>query len=409
MNTLVVCRSQAIFDASVVPDGLPKIDTAWIDQFILPSDGPGRIVLNCYVGRGPLSHALEPSAALFFDHGEEGYPVFGIPSEGPRGAALRGAALGEHMTVQESGAAFIVNVTVAKTVALASWDAAANNQLDATSFAGIQATLGELKAVLDTIVGTYALYQYPLVWKRLHERHSYAFVDTESGASTRSFRPVRADNFIPFRLNASPHVGDKGFADPVHGVAASLVEAKLTAPLVFLKDSLWEEDIRARFLLQFWIVEYFAESRAAVVPVDAAARAFVKALEELTAEHLPQHLAEFKSRKGELLRRTLAEKVRACCDALRIQYDDAVFKRAKRVRDNLSHGSAYTESELIETEQYIRELSRYILRREFESRGIFLEGPVKPMSDLPMLTVPFVDVAAKEKKTAQFQLPSPGE
>jgi hypothetical protein len=120
-------------------------------------------------------------------------------------------------------------------------------------------------------------------------------------------------------------------------------------------------------------------------------------------------LAEFKNRKGELLRRTLAEKVRACRDALRIQYDDAVFKRAKRVRDNLSHGSAYTESELIEMEQYIRELSRYILRRELESRGSFLEGSVKPLSDLPTLTVPFMNAADQEKKTAQFQLPAAGQ
>jgi hypothetical protein len=184
---------------------------------------------------------------LFFDHGEETYPVFEIPSEGPRGAALRGATLGEHITVDENGAAFVVNLTVAKTIALASWDAAANNQLDSDLFFGIQATLLELKAVLDTIVGTYALYQYPLVWKRLHERHSYAFVDTETGATTRSFRSIQADNFIPFRLNASPHVADVGFVDPVHGVVASLVEAQLTEPLVFLKDSLWENDIRSRF------------------------------------------------------------------------------------------------------------------------------------------------------------------
>jgi hypothetical protein len=143
-----------------------------------------------------------------------------------------------------------------------------------------------------------------------------------------------------------------------------------------------------------------------MMPVDATARTFVKALEDLTAQYLPEHLAQFKKRKGELLRRTLAEKVGACCDALRIQYDDLVFKRAKRVRDNVSHGSPYTERDLIEMEQYIRELSRYMLRRELESRGIFLEGPPRPMSELPILTVPFVDAAQKEKMKTSFQLPS---
>jgi hypothetical protein len=199
-------------------------------------------------------------------------------------------------------------------------------------------------------------------------------------------------------------LSDRGFVDSVHEVAASLVGAKLTEPLIFLKDSLWHGDIRARFLLQFWIVEYFAEKRASAMPADESSRAFVQALEALTAQQLPEHLARFKNRKGELLRRTLAEKVRSCCEALRIEYDDAVFKRAKGIRDNLSHGSAYTETDLMEMEQYIRELSRYILRRELESRGIFLEEPSKPISELPILKVPFASVAQMEKKSAQFEL-----
>src|SRR5262249_15924859 len=114
--------------------------------------------------------------------------------------------------------------------------------------------------------------------------------------------------------------------DAVHPSIVSLVEAKLTEPLVFLKDSLWEKDIRVRFLLQFWIVECFAEKRAASIPDDVTARELVKALEQFTEKHLPNHLAYFKNRKGELLRRTLVEKVKACCDALRIQYDYVVFK-----------------------------------------------------------------------------------
>jgi hypothetical protein len=72
------------------------------------------------------------------------------------------------------------------------------------------------------------------------------------------------------------------------------------------------------------------------------------------------------------------------------QYDDAVFKRAKKVRDNLSHGSTYSESDLMEMEVYIREMSRFILRRELETRGIFLDGEPKPISELPVVEMPFV-------------------
>lgn len=404
VTPFVICRSQAIFDASVVPDGLPAIDTRWIDQFIFPTDGPGSIIMNSYLGRGPLSHELEPSADLFFNHGEEAYPVFGIPSEGPKGAALLGALASDHVTVDEGRAAFILNVTVAKTITLSSWDVAVNNQLDPSLLSGIVGVLQETKAVLDTIIGTYALYQYPLVWRRLHERHSYAFVDSDTGATTRTFRPIQGDNFVPFRLNASSKLCGEQFVDAIHGVTASLVKADLAAPLAFLKDSLWHSDLRVRFLLQFWIVEYFAEKRASASQ-DSSARAFVAALEELVAQHSPEHLARFKSRKGELLRPTLAEKVRSCCEALRIEFDGAVFKRAKRVRDNLSHGSAFAAIDLVEMDQYIRELSRYILRRELEARGIFLEAPAAPISELPVLKVPFERVAQREKNTAHFQLP----
>jgi hypothetical protein len=272
--------------------------------------------------------------------------------------------------------------------------------------AGINTTLDETKAVLDSVVGSYALYQFPLVWQQLVERHSHAFVDFANNVTTRAFFSMRPDNFIAFRLNASSYVlEDRTFLDPLHKQVAALVSAKLLEPLVFLKDSLWHKDIRARFLLQFWIVEYFAEKRSADLPADAENRSFVAALEALTREHLPQHLERFKTKKGELLRRTLAEKVSSCCGALRIFYDDAEFKRAKKVRDNLSHGSAYTPQALAESELYIRLLCRYILRRELESRRIFLEGDATPFNELKVLTIPTFRADRPDMKTASVQIP----
>jgi len=193
--------------------------------------------------------------------------------------------------------------------------------------------------------------------------------------------------------------------DPLHKQVAALTSAKLLEPLVFLKDSLWHKDIRARFLLQFWIIEYFAERRAADLPPDDDNRSFVAALEALTKEHLPQHLDRFKSKKGELLRRTLAEKVAACCEALRIHYDDADLKRAKKVRDNLSHGSAYMAQALSESELCTRLLCRYVLRRELESRGIFLEGDATAFNELKVLTVPSFRSDRPDMATASVPIP----
>jgi hypothetical protein len=104
---------------------------------------------------------------------------------------------------------------------------------------GINAALDGTKAVLDSVVGSYALYQFPLVWQQLTERHSHAFVDFSEKVTTRSFFSMRSDNFIAFRLNASSYVvEDRTFLDPLHKQVAALGAAKLIEPLVFLKDSL---------------------------------------------------------------------------------------------------------------------------------------------------------------------------
>jgi hypothetical protein len=50
-------------------------------------------------------------------------------------------------------------------------------------------------------------------------------------------------------------------------------------------------------------------------------------------------------------------------------------------------------------------LSRLFLRREFQSRHIFLDGEPKPFAELSILKVPFVDVMKQEKKTATVELP----
>ncbi len=389
MSTAVVCRSQAVFNASVVADGLPTFEGKWLEDMVVSSDGPGKLFLTTYLGRGPFDHSLGASAELFFDHGEKPYPAFEIPSVGPSNAALRAYKSDQHLKIPETGALFVVNVTTVKTVTLESWEVASENRIDAALAAGISATLSETKAVLDAIIGSYALYQFPLVWQHAFERHSHAFFDSAKQLTTRAFHLLRTDNFVSFRLDASSQVApDHAFVDPLHKQAAAVVGAQLVEPLIFLKDSLWHRDIRARFLLQFWIVEYFSEQRAVNLPPDQDMRSLVAALEALTKQHLPEHLARFKNKKGELLRRTLAEKVEACCEALRVQYEDADFKRAKNVRDNLSHGSAYSQQDLNESELYIRSLCRHVLRRELEWRGIFLEGAPQPFEQLKILTIP---------------------
>jgi hypothetical protein len=127
----------------------------------------------------------------------------------------------------------------------------------------------------------------------------------------------------------------------------------------------------------------------------------VNTLETLVSAYAPDDLARFNAKKGELLRRTLAEKVKACLDHFKVQYDDELFKRAKRVRDALSHGSGYQQEELVLMEHYVREIARYLLQRDLEFKGIFLDGQAKPQTELPTIVPWFVKKAGKEQ-TASF-------
>ena len=85
-----------------------------------------------------------------------------------------------------------------------------------------------------------------------------------------------------------------------------------------------------------------------------------------------------------------------CLDHFRIKYDDELFKRAKRVRDNLSHGNTYDQAELVLMEHYMREISRYLIQRDIEFKGVFLDGNPKPATDLPVIE-PMFEQRAKQK------------
>ena len=196
------------------------------------------------------------------------------------------------------------------------------------------------------------------------------------------------DTFIPFVMDASSRVQPNGsFFDPVLLNAGAISEAGLVTQLGFLRDSLWVDDIGTRFLLQFWVVESLAERHADDMPDDAVTRDAVDDIQEVISAHLPNRVALFKAKKGDILRRTLVEKVTFCLGELRIAYDDAAFKRAKKVRDGISHGTGASEQSLLEAEHYVRDLSRAMLRRELERHGLFLSGTAVHFDQMPVLTV----------------------
>jgi hypothetical protein len=274
-------------------------------------------------------------------------------------------------------------------------------KLDHRTAALVQQTVASNGSILATIAGAYALYQYPLVWRPLEERHLYFFINSESKQATKSLETLQPDNFIPFKLNPGGRIRDSLLADALIANPEQIIHAEIGAPLVLLKDSMWHSDLRTRFLLQFWIIEYFAEKYSTGSSADPDAAQLADALDDLVAQHLPQHLARFKSKKGEFTRRTLAEKAQAAFAYLKIQYDDRVFKGAKRVRDNLSHGSSYGQNDLVEMELYVREIARHMIRRDLEFKGIFLDRDPRPAAELPVI-IPSYMRALHDRSQAKF-------
>jgi hypothetical protein len=400
-KTVLVTRSQAFFQAFVLPNTLPAIDAQWIDHFHLSLPIQVGTSVRAWLGRGPVTHHLGVSAMLFFEGSDDAYPVFSYPSESPKGSGLKASKTTRLLVADEQTAIFCLEAISVTLVPPEAFDQGLAERLDDTIATLVQQTVATNGSILATIAGAYALYQYPLVWRPVEERHLYFFINPETKHATKSSETLRPDNFIPFKLNPAARIHDGLLADALITNPAQIIQAAISAPLVLLKDSMWHSDLRTRFLLQFWIIEYFAEKYSTGSSTDPDAAQLADALDDLVAQHLPQHLARFRSKKGEFTRRSLAEKAQAAFGHLRIEYDDRTFKRAKRVRDNLSHGSSYDSNDLVDMERYVREVARHFIRRDLELKGIFLDGIPTPVAELPVI-VPSYMRALDERKHAAF-------
>lgn len=392
----LVAFSQAWFEPFVVTDSLPTVDAKSLEQVFASLDTT--LSGRAWLARGPAQNAIGATAMLFFQNSAEPYPVFSQPSLSPKGSSVHVSKVPRTLTVREDSAVFCVEVANTAQASVEMYEAA---MADKPDIEAAQPTIDAARAARDTLIGAFALYQYPLVWRYLDERNGYLLVNTETKGATKHWERPATDNFIPFRLNATTKLNGALLRDGVIESADALLTEGAKEPLALLKDSMWHSDIRTRFLLQFWIIEYFADQLSGTLPPDDDNYRFVNTLEALVFTHAPDDLPRFRAKKGELLRRTLAQKVKACLGHFKVQYDDDLFKRAKKVRDALSHGSGYQHQELVLMEHYVREIARYVLQRDLEFKGIFLDGEAKPQTELSNIVPWFVKKAGKEQ-TASF-------
>lgn len=397
-SVCLVVRSQAWFRASVILDTLCLFNIKAIEQFPFPP--PNMVNLRSWIGKGPCACDIGATATLYFDHGEESYPIFTWPSVSPKGAGLYTNPVMRKLVIDEQTAVFCLEVAASIPVAPELFNQVSGLLSDADkSF--IMESLNKTQELVHSLAGAYSLYQYPLVWDYMDERHQWTMIDVATKEGKPGFEEPKVDNWIPFRLDVGSKITCDGMLrDGITQNFAQLVKEDFRQPFIFLKDSMWHADIRTRFLLQFWIIEYYADKYTETVPVNHEIQGFIDNLEAIVKEKFPSFADYFKLRKGELARLTLSQKAQACFQAMRIQYDDKLFKRAKAVRDRLSHATEYKENELREMELYVREIVRHLIRRDLELQGVFLDGERKSKSELPEIIPSFPD--PRDRLTKDF-------
>lgn len=388
-SVLLVVRSQVWFQASVVLDTLCPFNVQAIEKFPVPS--ANAVNLRSWIGKGPCTCDIGATATFYFDHGKESYPVFTWPSVSPKGAGLHTTALMRKLVMDEHTAVFFLEAAASIPINPELFKRVPE-KLDEADKILIRKNLSNTQSIVHSLAGAYSLYQYPLVWDYMDERHQWMIIDMNLREGKPSYEEAHIDNWVPFRLDVGAKITDAGFLrDGISEHFGELIKDDLKQPFILLKDSMWHTDIRTRFLLQFWIIEYYADKYDVAPPENREVNIFIENLETIVREKFPAFSDLFRLRKGELMRLTLSQKVQSCFQVMKIQYEDKLFKRAKAVRDHLSHATKYDENELREMELYAREVVRHLIRRDLELQGIFLDGEKKLQSELVEIIPSFPD------------------
>ena len=401
-SVLLVTRSQVWFSASVATETLGPFNAQTLEKFPMPT--PNGINLRTWIGKGPCDCDIGASATVYFDHGEESYPIFTWPSFSPKGSTVYATPRMRKLIADEHSAIFVLEVATSIPVAPDLFEKVPELVSESEN-RFIMNCLTANRTAAHVLIGLYSLYQYPLVWSYMDERNQYVLVDAATMQVKPTFEPKQVDNWFPFRLDVCGKIGEDGLlrdsiSQHFAEFSSLLAKEEFRQPFIMLKDSMCHTDIRTRFLMQFWIVEYFSHKYTEQLQPDRDIQIFVQDLEKVVNEKFSSMAEHFRSRKGELTRLTLLQKIKSCFQSMRIQYNEVLVRKAKAVRDSLSHASDVGEHELREMELYIRELVRHMIRRDLELQGIFLDGEKKPVDQLAEIVLRYPEPSIRQ--TASF-------
>jgi hypothetical protein len=383
---LSVFRYQTWFRPHVAIEGLDPFPVE--KAMPIPLGQPGNWVLRLFLGKGPVSVELPQECSVFFEHGEEEYPVFTTPSIGPKGAGLFLKTGANQLKVDSDSALFLVDVLLFET-AQANWLPHYGTEQPTVDEKGVtdpgplwkavDARLSLVKQYAEIIIGAYALYQYPLVWQRLACAR-YVTCVTAEPQSCRLQAPLDFDNYVPFTLKVGARCANGALSDGVRAKANMLFKTDLHMPFLILQQTLWQKDVNLRFLQEFWIIELLAQKRWRDPEPDLELERLIHDVDALVCASFPGKADYLQKRIGRLVDKpSLQVKIRAYLTTLGVQFDDSLIARARHLRNQLAHGVNVSTDEVRDVETFFRLLPWSAMHKELEHAGIFLEEkPYEP-------------------------------
>jgi hypothetical protein len=366
----IVVRQQAWFRPCLDVEALAPFP---VEQIHVVSVQPTNIFrARTLIGRGPIDHELPKEFLLWFENGEENYPVFQVPSIGPRGAALKVSAKSRRLALAADEALGLVEISLVRPVPRSFREKYEQDVQAHTPDApppAVDRWLAEAKAWLERAIGCYALYQYPIVWEPLGVHALIGFVDL----ATRSLQmamPLEADNFIPFRLNVGSRVADGRLVDDGLVDLARLDGSDLHLPLVMLQRALWQRNVELRFLDAFLLLDYLAGRVPLVDPSRPQRERLYQVIENFISTNHPEHQARVRALKHIIVQSSLHDRLTSYFDQHGIAIDAPALRAMLRVRNELVHARRVDESTLGQVELQVREWAREAMRRELELQGV---------------------------------------
>ncbi len=242
--------------------------------------------------------------------------------------------------------------------------------------------LNELEHTTAMLAGSYALYQYPLVWTPLETDRLVALMPLARELEKFSDGILRLDvkyvetpdNWIPFELNPVAGISAGHLTDSVasNWSALSTASDRLRIALVGLEKVMYRRGVDSRFLQLFWILDHLASGSG---EPDPGFREAVEALERLVVDsHQEQLIEPWERMKERSLQPSMKERIIAYTTELGVNIEEELVRQIVSTRNDLSHGRRPNPYELADTELKTRQLIWELLQAEMETAGIQL-GP----------------------------------